>query len=122
MPNVSHDPQSVEGIILAGQYHWSGSEFEELRPRPLLPVAGRPLIEHVLQWLQFGGVERATVCANGSTHALRRHLADGKRMSIDLHYFEDDVPRGAAGCVKDAASVRDARTLVVADGTSIPVL
>lgn len=122
LKNADNRLDSVEGIILAGEYHWTGSSFQELRPRPLLPVAQTALVEHVLRWLSSNGVARTTMCANGSTHALRAHLKDGRDLSIDLRYYEDGTPRGAAGCVKDAASRSTAQTLIVADGASIPVV
>ena len=33
----------VRGVVLAGTYHWSNSSFEDLLPRPLVPVAQAPL-------------------------------------------------------------------------------
>src|ERR1044071_258880 len=38
------DLSRVRGVILAGTYHWSNSAFEELLPRPLVPVAQAPLV------------------------------------------------------------------------------
>jgi NDP-sugar pyrophosphorylase family protein len=122
VPRSGDRLESVEGIILAGEYHWTGSLFEELRPRPLLPVAQTALVEHVLSWMCQGGVHDTTICANGSTPALRNYLKDGRQFSMDLFYYEDGTPRGAAGCVKDAAVRSDAQTLIVADGASIPVV
>jgi mannose-1-phosphate guanylyltransferase len=109
----------VNGIVLAGTYNWSGSAFESLCPRPLLPVAQQPLVAHALAWMHRGGLGRAIICANGSTNRLRRHL-DATPQPLPLGYHEDSSPRGAAGCVKDAAAQTDAATLVVTDGTSIP--
>jgi len=114
--------QDVEAVILAGTYHWNGSAFEDLRARPLLPVAQKPLIEYVLHWLRDSNVGTATICANGSTGALRSYVKDGARFAMDVQYHEDRTPRGAAGCVKDAAMSRTAQTFVVADGTSIPIV
>ena len=113
---------SVAGVILAGTHHWTGSPFEELKPRPLLPVAQTPLIDYVLSWLHDGGVERATICANGSTGAIQAAIRDGRALGVSVQYLEDLSPRGAAGCVKDAAARSQAQTFVVADGSSIPVL
>lgn len=115
------DRAKTEGIVLAGEYHWAASLFHELRPRPLLPVAGTPLIDYVLRWFREGGINDTIICANGSTAALRRYLSDGRRLSMDVNYYEDGTPRGAAGCVRDAAQQSRAQTLVVTDGGSIPV-
>lgn len=114
------DDSAVQAIILAGTYSWSGSVFESLRPRPLLPVAQTPLIDYVLGWLKASGIDHATICANGSTAPIRGHVKDGSRFAMQVQYHEDRTPRGAAGCVKDALGTLAARTLVVADGTAIP--
>jgi mannose-1-phosphate guanylyltransferase/phosphomannomutase len=112
--------RNVSGIVLAGTYHWSGSPFEELKARPLLPVVLKPIIGHVLQWLDQSGISETTICANGSTGALRRHFESAYSSTLALRYHEDGSPRGAAGCVKDAANQSQADTFVVTDGASIP--
>jgi NDP-sugar pyrophosphorylase family protein len=107
------------GVILAGQHSWSDSAFDALSPRPLLPIANRPLVSYAAQWLREGGIREAAVCANGETRIvgarLRECIPDGLRITL----IEDLVPRGPAGCVRDAA-VGFAEPLVVVDGTTIP--
>ena len=112
----------VRGIVLAGTYHWSGSAFEDLLPRPLVPVAQAPLVSYALRWLRDGGISRATLCANSASRAMRSYLGAGSRLTMSLEYHEDWTPRGAAGCVRDAATRSDADTLVVTDGTAIPAV
>lgn len=116
------DMSRVRGIVLAGTYHWSGSAFEDLLPRPLVPVAQAPLVSYALRWLRDGGISRATLCANSASRAMRSYLGAGSRLTMSLEYHEDWTPRGAAGCVRDAATRSDADTLVVADGTAIPAV
>lgn len=113
---------SIGGIVLAGTYQWTGSLFEGLRPRPLLPVGPKPIIDHVLDWLDAAGIRETTICANGSTLALRQYLDGSARLSPAIGYHEDVSPRGAAGCVKDAASNSSADAFIVSDGTSIPTV
>jgi mannose-1-phosphate guanylyltransferase/phosphomannomutase len=118
LPSESRD--SIAGIVLAGTYQWTGSPFDEIRPRPLLPVALRPLIDYVIDWLDTAGVATTTICANGSTDAIRRHLESRVASRVKLDYYADHSPRGAAGCIKDAAATKAAQTFIVSDGTSIP--
>jgi NDP-sugar pyrophosphorylase family protein len=112
----------VRGVVLAGTYHWSNSSFEELLPRPLVPVAQAPLVSYALRWLRDGGISRATLCANSASRAVRSYLGGGSRLTMSLEYHEDWTPRGAAGCVRDAASRSGADTLVIADGAAIPAV
>lgn len=110
----------VSAVVLAGTHHWSGSTFESLGPRPLVPVALSPLISYSLRWLQRGGVRSATVCANGSTRAIEDTIGSGDSLEMDVTYYEDSTPRGAGGCVRDAGLLAGSETLVVTDGTAIP--
>jgi NDP-sugar pyrophosphorylase family protein len=116
------DMSRVRGVVLAGTYHWSNTAFEDLLPRPLVPVAQAPLVSYALRWLRDGGIARATLCANSASRAVRSYLGGGSRLTMSLEYHEDWTPRGAAGCVRDAASRTDADTLVIADGTAIPAV
>ena len=83
------DMSRVRGIVLAGTYHWSGSAFEDLLPRPLVPVAQAPLVSYALRWLRDGGVARATICANSASPG--RALVPRRRQPPD---HEPRVPRG----------------------------
>jgi mannose-1-phosphate guanylyltransferase len=112
--------KTVSGIVLAGSYNWSGSSFETLRVRPLLPVALSPIIHRVLDWLDAAAVPDAIICANGSTAALQRNLGSSYANGLSLGYHHDGSPRGAGGCVKDAAAQSSSDLFIVTDGTSVP--
>lgn len=112
----------VEGVVLAGVHAWGECVLESVTCRPLFPVAGWPLISHTLAWLRDGGISRASVCANSDTSALRRSLGDGDPLKLNLHYYEDKMPRGPAGCARDAVINSTADTFVVVEGTVVPSL
>lgn len=111
---------AVHGIVLAGVHAWGDCPLENAVCRPLLPVASRPLITHALTWIRKSGINGATVCGNSDTGALRQRLGNGKSLGIALEYFEDVMPRGPAGCVRDAAATSTADLFVVVDGTIVP--
>lgn len=110
----------TKGIVLAGVHHWRNSVLERVVPRPLVPIGDRRLIGHVLSWLGDGGVRQVSVCANSDTEVLRHHLAHCAPNSVSLDFYEDHMPRGPAGCVRDASLNSESDTLVVVDATIIP--
>lgn len=110
----------IAGIVLVGTHPWTNSAFDKLAPRPLLPVAHRPLLSYALHWLRDGGVRDAVVCANRETQVLESRLHRHVPLGMTVSYQEDSMPRGAAGAVKDAADASDATVFVIADGTAIP--
>lgn len=113
---------SLQGVILAGSYQWSEVGFDRLLPRPLLPVAHRPLASYALRWLDEGGISGAVVCANAGSRALRARLSSQAPRGMNLTFQEDPTPRGPAGCVRDAWFGSNVETVVVVDGTTIPVV
>ena len=123
-PAVQRLPQhaGIGGIVLAGVHAWGNSLLEQIVCRPLLPVAQQPLVWHALRWMRQGGVLQATICGNSDTNRIHQTLGDGRTADIHLDYYEDLMPRGPAGCIRDAAAQSSAETIVVVEGTLLPQL
>ncbi len=111
---------SVRGVVLAGVHQWEATTFETALPRPLMPVANWPLICYSLNWLKSGGIREATICANSTSRQIRECLGNGRDLGMSLEYFEDGMPRGPAGCVRDAVEEDDSDIVVAVDGTLLP--
>ncbi len=116
------DSHKVAGIVLAGVHAWGDCILEWVASRPLLPIAFRPLIWHILEWLEHGGVGQATVCANSDTARLRYALGMVGPAGLPIDYYEDVMPRGPAGCARDAGLNKPVDTLLVVEGTIFPSL
>ncbi len=114
------DPAQVQGVVLAGAYPRGRSLFDRLRPRPLLPVAQAPLAAYPLRWLSEAGTRSATLCANSSARSVRDCLCHETDLPAQVDFYEDWMPRGTAGCVRDVGLRTGVHTLVVVDGTTIP--
>jgi NDP-sugar pyrophosphorylase family protein len=111
---------AFEAVVLAGTTAWRKTAFDQLLPRPVLPVGQLPLMAHPLRWLRAAGASRVTICASGLAPQLREHLEPIRHLLPELTFHEDQSPRGAAGSARDAALATDADLFVVADATTIP--
>ncbi len=111
---------NVAGIVLAGTPHWGDSTFSRLLRGPMLLVAQEPLIAYPLRWLNDAGVAQTIICANSSTNDVRSSLGNGAQLGMSLTYHEDEMPRGAAGCVRDAGIHSPHDTFVVIECGRIP--
>lgn len=112
----------LEGIVLAGVHAWRDDVFERAAARPTLSVASRPLLWHSLDWLRRNGVGAARLCGNGDTRSIENSLSIYPISDMRVHFHRDRIPRGPAGCVRDAAAGSDARAFVVVEGTVVPRL
>lgn len=111
---------NVQGVVLAGVHAWGNCFLEHAMPRPLIPMVDRPLVVYPLSWLRDGGIGSASICANSDTAFLRRRLGNGAECVISLDYYEDTMPRGPAGCVRDAVIQSGYSTFVVIEATTVP--
>lgn len=91
----------MNAVVLAGGVR-SGMEVPGSGiPRALWPFPSEPLISHVLYFLRSQKCDRIAVCANGKTRMIASELSSGASPWLDLHYSEDPLPRGPAGCLRD---------------------
>ncbi|HVX84432.1 MAG TPA: NDP-sugar synthase [Phycisphaerae bacterium] len=91
----------MKAVVLAGGVR-SGMEIPGSGlPRALWPFPSEPLITAVLSFLKNQGVSEIAICANGKTKLIASQLSAGPKPWLDIHYSEDPLPRGPAGCLRD---------------------
>lgn len=89
----------VHGFILAGGRGMRLRPFTDTLPKPLIPVRGRPIIEHVLELMRSHGVEEVTIAVNYLKERIMDHLGDGAQFGLRIAYIEEDRPLGTAGAL-----------------------
>lgn len=106
----------MDAVILAGGYGTRLRPLTYTRPKPLLPVAGRPMLEWVLDRLP-NEVDRVIVAVNWKAQALGTYLRDRPRKKgqrFDFVVVREEEPLGTAGALKNCAShIRGAQVLVL---------
>ena len=108
----------MKAVIMAGG---EGSRLRPLtcdRPKPMVPVMNRPLMEYGVELLQRHGFREIAVTLQYLPEKIRDHFGDGRRFGVNLHYFVEEEPLGTAGSVKNAASLLD-ETFVVVSGDAL---
>jgi N-acetyl-alpha-D-muramate 1-phosphate uridylyltransferase len=74
-------------------------------PKPLVPVAGKPLIDHVLDRLAAAGVERAVVNVHYLADLIERHLAGRTRPRIAISDEREKLLNTGGGVVKALGAI-----------------
>lgn len=103
-------------VVLAGGVR-SGLEVPGV-PRALWPFPSQPLISNVLTFLAKSGCGKMAICANGKTQLIAAELSSGASPWLGLHYSEDPLPRGPAGCLRDLQEWLGEETFVAIQATA----
>ena len=90
----------MKAIILAGGEGTRLRPVTGATPKPLAPLLGRPLMEHILRLLKKHGFHQ--VCASVCYRAeeIEAAFGDGSALGMELCYRAEDRPLGTAGGVK----------------------
>ena len=86
-------------ILAAGE----GTRLRPLsldRPKPMAPVAGRPLLEYTIDWLVKYGVQDVAINLHYKPEAITGHFGDGRAFGVRLTYSHEEQLLGTAGAVK----------------------
>ena len=90
----------MKAVVMAGG---EGSRLRPLtsqRPKPLVPVGGRPIMEHILLLLRRHQVREVIATLQYLGASIRNHFGDGSESGVQLTYSVEDTPLGTAGSVK----------------------
>lgn len=68
-------------------------------PKPMLKVAGRPLLETIIDRLKLQGFSRFRLAVNYLADMIEDHFGDGSAMGVEIDYLREDDPRGTAGAL-----------------------
>jgi NDP-sugar pyrophosphorylase family protein len=72
-------------------------------PKPLVPVLDRPVVAHVLDYLQRAGVGDIAINVHYFSDAVRHFVGDGSRWNAKVSYLHETELMGSAGAVKQLA-------------------
>ncbi len=97
----------------------AGGEGSRLRPltthtpKPMLPLANRPMMEHIVGLLRSHGYTEIVVTVAFLANQIRTYFGDGSDFGVEITYATEEQPLGTAGSVRNAKDVLDERFLVI---------
>jgi histidinol-phosphate phosphatase family protein len=104
----------MQAVILAGGM---GTRLREITgdtlPKPLVPVNGRPLLDHHLTSLAQSGVSDVVLLTGFGGDQIAVFSGDGSRWGLRVRCIREEQARGTAGAVLDSLDQLDERFLVV---------
>jgi mannose-1-phosphate guanylyltransferase len=90
----------MKAVILAAGAGTRLRPLTDTCPKPMLPIAGRPLLARTLDWLQGYGVDEVALNLHHLPAVVRAGLGDGSAWGMRLHYSYEPVLLGTAGAVR----------------------
>ena len=103
----------MKAVIMAGG---KGSRLRPLtcnKPKPMVPVLNKPVMEYAVELLKRHHITDIAVTLQYLPEVIKDHFGDGSDLGVNLRYFEETIPLGTAGSVKNAEDFLNETFLVI---------
>lgn len=103
----------MKAVLMAGG---EGSRLRPLtivRPKPMVPIVNKPVMEHVLALLKRHGITDVIVTVQYLASVIEDYFGDGSSLGMRISYSVEEIPLGTAGSVKAVQDQLDDTFLVI---------
>lgn len=109
----------MKAVVLAAGYGKRLGEIAEHTPKPMVRLAGRPLIEHTLRWLAASGVREVAINLHHLGEVIERHVGDGSAFGVSVRYSHEERLLGTAGALKPLVEFLGEAPFLVVHGDNL---
>jgi mannose-1-phosphate guanylyltransferase/phosphomannomutase len=102
----------MRAVVMAGGQGTRLRPLTTARPKPMVPVANRPMMEHVLELLSAHRFNDLLVTLQYLPDVIRNHFGDGSDFGSKITYSVEEKPLGTAGSVKRLEQLLEGTFLV----------
>lgn len=109
----------MKAVVMAGG---EGSRLRPLtssRPKPLVPVANKPVMHHIVDLLRRHGIVDVVATLHYLADEIENYFGDGSQLGVSMGYVVEDTPMGTAGAVKLAQQHLGGERFIVVSGDAL---
>ncbi len=86
-------------VIMAGGMGTRLRPHTENCPKPLLLIAGKPMLEHIIERAKLEGFSHFVLAVHYLGHMIEDHFGNGDRLGVQIDYLREQSPLGTAGAL-----------------------
>ena len=98
-PNGEAASQDNTVVIMAGGMGLRLRPLTENTPKPMLPVGGKPMVQHTIEALRAEGFMKFVLAINYLGDQIEEHFGDGSGFGVSIAYIKEDLPLGTGGAL-----------------------
>lgn len=95
----------LKGVILAGGFGKRLKPLTDNRPKPMIDILGKPIIEWQLKLLERNNITEIIICVGYLKEQIINHIASGNRFKVKVAYTVEEEPLGTGGALKNTQSL-----------------
>ncbi|MEI6153666.1 MAG: nucleotidyltransferase family protein [Deltaproteobacteria bacterium] len=100
-------------VVMAGGEGMRLRPLTEKLPKPMIKVAGRPLLERIILHLVSHGIRRIFLSVNHLAQVIEDYFEDGSKYGTKIEYLREDDPLGSGGAISLLPEIPEQALLVM---------
>ena len=101
---IDREADSMKAVVLAAGEGTRLRPLTRTRPKPMLPIANQPLLEHVLEAAREAGVDEFVFVVGYKRERIQNHFGDGDDWDVDIEYVVQETQLGTGHALLQAES------------------
>lgn len=106
----------VEAVVLVGGQGIRLRPLTLSAPKPMLPLAGVPFLQHLLSRIRAAGITHVVLGTSYKAEVFAEYFGDGSELGLELEYVVEEEPLDTAGAVRNVADRLRADDVLVFNG------
>jgi dTDP-glucose pyrophosphorylase len=86
-------------VIMAGGKGTRLKPYTENCPKPMLPINGKPMLEHIIERAKASGFNHFVLAIHYLGNMVEEHFGDGSKWHVKIEYLRETTPMGTAGAI-----------------------
>jgi len=86
-------------VIMAGGMGTRLRPYTQNCPKPLLPLAGKPMLEHIIDRAKLEGFKHFVLAIHYLGHMIESYFGNGEGLGVQIEYLREQSPLGTAGAL-----------------------
>jgi NDP-sugar pyrophosphorylase family protein len=111
----------MQAVILAGGLGTRLWPLTKTVPKPMVPVAGVPYLEHQLRLLKKQSILDIVLLTGYLGEQVEEYFGDGANLGLKIKYSREDQPSGTAGALRDARPFLADSFLLIYGDSYLPI-
>lgn len=89
----------MKAVIMAGGFGKRIAKFYTDRPKPMIEICGKPVLEHQIENLKEFGITDIIIVVHHMKDKIIGYFGDGTAFGVNISYYEEETPLGTAGAL-----------------------
>lgn len=111
----------MQAVILAGGLGTRLWPLTQAFPKPMVPVAGVPYLEHQLRMLAEQGIREIVLLTGYLGDQIERYFGNGARLGLSIRYSREQIPAGTGGALREARDMLAPEFLIIYGDSYLPI-